>query len=306
MVESWCLEQSNWNHVDGATLFPPLKISTRVYASLQRVLRPILSLPKRSGAVLSLGLPYLHYLLGKTFPHFARTYDLRVLWTYDVWEPSFPRFEHLIRTAKLDLVLLSSLQATEHFTNRIAGCDVHWLPEFIDPSRYSYKPWSDRTIDVLAFGRQSHAYDERIRQRCRESGLNYVFDPSYESWTQLISALADAKVCVCFPRAITNPDSAGSVSTLTFRYLEAMAARCLIVGNAPSDALKLLGYNPVIEVDWREPAEQIVRIIQDAEFYFPLIERNFAEVNGRFHVKSFVERVNDVVDARLNRNESLV
>jgi hypothetical protein len=300
--EDFCATHSKWKLVNGPILFPPAKISTRLYTFLYTVSRPVLGSIRRSGAILSLGFPYRHYLFGKTFPYFDFSYETRALWTYDVWEPGFDTFERLVREAKINLLMLSSFQAAQHFRRRrIPDCEVHWVPESIDPSRYLANPWSERTIDILAFGRPHLPYHARIAAECRRRRINYVFQPKYPTFQDLVHGLADAKLCVCFPRSVTHPESAGTVSTLTLRYLEAMASRCLLIGDPPAEARKLLRYNPVVAVDWSDPAGQIESLLRDADVYQPLIEKNFTEVNGRFHSRRFIARVERLVARRVRR-----
>ena len=302
--EDFCATHSEWKVVNGPILFSPAKISTRLYTFLNTTLRPILGSIRRRGAILSLGLPYRHYLFGKTFPYFDLSYETRALWTYDVWEPGFNIFEQLVREAKINLLMLSSFQATQHSRQRrIPGCDVHWVPESIDPSRYLAHPWSKRTTDVLAFGRPHLPYHARISAECLRDGINYVFQPKYLTFSDLVQGLANAKLCVCFPRSVTHPESAGMVSTLTLRYLEAMASRCLLIGDPPTEACKLLRYKPVVEVDWNDPVGQIKSILREPDAYRPLVDKNFAEVNNRFYSRNFIARVERLV-ARRVRNLS--
>ena len=300
--EDFCAAHSEWKVVNGPILFPPAKISTRLYTFLNTTSRPILRSIRRSGAILSLGFPYRHYLFGKTFPYFGLSYETRALWTYDVWEPGFDAFEQLVREAKINLLMLSSFQATQHFRRRrIPDCEVHWVPESIDPSRYLAHPWSRRTTDVLAFGRPHLPYHARISAECLRYGINYVFQPKYLTFRDLVQGLANAKLCVCFPRSVTHPESAGMVSTLTLRYLEAMASRCLLIGDSPTEACKLLAYKPVVEVDWNDPVGQIKSLSREPDLYQPLIEKNFAEVNDRFHSRSFIARVQRLVTRRARK-----
>jgi hypothetical protein len=261
---------------------------------------------QREGSILSLGLPYRHYLLGKTFPHFAYRHSLRILWTYDVWEPHFSEVEAMVRDAEINILLLSSYHATKHFRRlRIPNCEVHWATEFIDPLLYRAKPWEERKIDVLAFGRQPTSYDDRIRGGCRDLGINYLFQPNFATSQHLADALADTKICVCFPRSFSDPEVAGKVSTLTFRYLEGMASRCLLLGQAPIDAIKRLGYNPVVEVDWKDPLTQLQDLLCGDQEHSALIERNFGEVRERLGVLGFVRRVERLVGRRMrNQRES--
>src|SRR6187399_643380 len=84
--EKNCLACGTWDSVAGPILFAPTKLSTRLYTTLHLLLRPLLERIRSQRVIVSLGLPYRHYLLGKTFPHFALHSPLRVLWTYDAWE----------------------------------------------------------------------------------------------------------------------------------------------------------------------------------------------------------------------------
>ncbi len=300
-LEAACVRSGGWGVVQGPELFAPVKLSTRLYGALSLLLRPFLSQVRRPGAVVSLGLPYLHYLLGKTFPFFALGYDLRVLWTYDVWEPELESFCDMVRRARIDLLLVSSAQAAQELRRRLQT-DVQWFPEFIDSERYdASKPWKDRTIDVLSFGRAYSPYHAAIAQGCAERGINYVSNPNLPTWDALATALADAKLCVCFPRAVTNPESAGFFSTITFRYLQAMASGCLPIGNTPVDAREVFDYPAIIDVDWSDPVKQIQKTLGAADEYSPIREKNLAAVHGPLHVSGFVSRVNELVSRRLSK-----
>src|SRR4051794_2696734 len=106
--EKNCLACGNWESVFGPVLFPPTKISTRFFTALHFLARPVLKRILTERAVISLGLPYRHYLFGKTFPHLAFETPLRVLWTYDVWEPRFAEIAAIVREARIGLLLISS------------------------------------------------------------------------------------------------------------------------------------------------------------------------------------------------------
>jgi hypothetical protein len=124
--EQVCLKKSSWRSEKGAQLFPPIKLSGLIYTILHYLTNPILRNYKKNGAVLSFGLPYKRMLFAKTFPYFSIKSDLRVLWTYDVWEPKFKEFEWLVRKGKINLLLLSSYQATEYFQKlNLPNCKVH-------------------------------------------------------------------------------------------------------------------------------------------------------------------------------------
>jgi hypothetical protein len=77
-----------------------------------------------------------------------------------------------------------------------------------------------------------------------------------------------------------------------------MAAKCLIVGRAPSDAQEMFGYNPVVEVDWHNPTQQLEQILREPEAHLALVERNFAAVSAHHQTRNFVASVNRLIDTR--------
>jgi hypothetical protein len=298
-LERACLECTKWEAKRGALLFHPVKVSSRLYTLFHTVLRPFLSRIHRPGVVLSIGLPYRHYFFGKTFPYFTLGSKLRVLWIWDAWEPRLEGIAALAREAKIDILLVSSLQASELLSSMLRGvCQVQWVPETIDIAEYRAKPWSERKIDVLSFGRSLPRYKEAIRTLSAK-GLNCVLDQRFPTREEFICALADAKISICFPRTVTDPDVAGSISTVTHRYLQSMAAKCLIVGEAPLEAQQMFGYDPVVAVDWRDPARQLLQITTHPEAYTSLIERNFAAVTSHHHVSNFAARIEQRICEKL-------
>ena len=301
-LERACLECSKWQTKPGALLFHPVKISSRFYTLLHTVLRPLLSHIRRSEVFVSIGLAYRHYLLGKTFPYFTFGSKLRVLWVWDAWEPRLKEIAELACDAKIDVLLVSSLQASEHIASILPQrCEVHWVPETIDLTEYRAKPWNEKKIDVLAFGRSLPRYNEAIKGLSAK-GLNCVIDQRFATREEFISALADAKISICFPKAVTDPTATGRISTVTHRYLQSMAAKCLIVGETPAEAHPMFGYDPVVSVDWRNPADQLLQILDHPESYTDLIEQNFAKLSSHHQVRHFVARIEKHIHEKLNRS----
>ena len=59
-----------------------------------------------------------------------------------------------------------------------------------------------------------------------------------------IDGLAPSKVSVCFPCNVTHPQRCGDTETMTQRYLQSMASKCLIIGHAPAEMTALFGLQP--------------------------------------------------------------
>jgi hypothetical protein len=315
--EQYCAGNSNWSVKEGAVVFNPRNIASRLYAGAHSLLKPITKLNKIKGAVLSLGLPYRLTLFSKTFPYFGYDCDLRVLWTYDVWEPDYERVEKMVREANINLLLLSSEQATTHFSNlAIPNCEVHWVGETVNPEDYSFKDWNSRTTDILSFGRTYHNYHQAIVEGCELGKIEYRYQERTEeidvavqglkkglqfpTREDFVKGLADAKICICFPRCVTHPGLAGNISTITLRYLQAMASKCVIIGSAPRELKDILNYDAVIEVDWEHPIAQIQHIIDHPDQYQELINKNYEAVLNFFQHKHSIEKINLLVRNRLN------
>lgn len=298
-LERNCLACSSWESFRGPVLFLPTKISTRFFTALHMICRPFLRKIKRRDVVLGLGMPYRHYLLGKTFPHFAFDTPLRVLWTYDVWEPRFADVAALVQEARIGLLLLTTLQATEHFRSlNLPNCVVHWVPEVVEVGEYPSRPWAERTIDIIAFGRGHPRYHTAIAAECEVRGLRYVYQ-RFDTADDLVQAMGNSKISICFPQSMTHPERVGRVSTVTLRYLESMAAKCLVLGGSPLEAKQMFGYNPVIEADWDNPVGQLLRILQNPDGFFALIEKNYAAVAANHQTRNLVASIDALIAARL-------
>ena len=299
-LERACLRCTNWQEKFGAILFHPVKISSRLYTLFHTLLRPFVSKIRLGDVVVSLGLPYRHYLFGKTFPYFTFGSTLRVLWIWDAWEPKLEQIAALAREARINILLVSSLQSSKLLGSMLQQvCDVYWVPEAINISDYRWKPWQEKKIDVLAFGRSLPRYNEAIRG-LKDKGLNCVLGEWFATREDFVAALADAKISICFPKAVTDPDNAGRVSTVTHRYLQSMAAKCLIVGETPGEAQQMFGYDPVVPIDWGDPAGQLLNIISESDSFVDLIERNFTALSSHYQVSHFAARIEKHIREKLN------
>jgi glycosyltransferase involved in cell wall biosynthesis len=311
--EKYCAENSGWKTARGGFLFSPVQISSRVYTGLHSVLQPFLKLIRKRSIVVSLGLPYQLYLYSKNFPYFTMGSNMRVLWTYDVWEPKYDEFEALVRKSGINLLMLSGKQATEYFSKlNIPGCKVHWVPESINPEDYRFKPQNERKIDILSFGRAYQKYHQHVLKAAEQYGLDYHYERrsdqkdvavtrvnpntlQFPEWDDFLEALSDSRICICFPKSMTHPSEAGSTSTITLRYLQAMASKCLIIGQAPDEAQALFNYNPVVEVDWNDPVGQLRHILHNLSDYSELIEKNYEMVCEKFHYKTAIGKMDSLI-----------
>lgn len=206
-----------------------------------------------------------------TFPDYARYEVIPFVW--DCWPRYFEKMccwmeKHEVRTA-----IFTSSQTAERMRERFPKMNIMWCPEAVDASLYHEgKILKERTIDVLEFGRSSNVNVNEgtsFRYVCTKVGGKFIFNNE-----QLHEAMEDAKITIALPRSVTQPKVAGDIETLTQRYWENMLSRMVMVGHAPKELVDLIGYNPVVELDGKNPIGQIEDILAHIEDYQPLVDKN--------------------------------
>jgi hypothetical protein len=205
------------------------------------------------------------------------------IYIFDAW----PQFhEHIARFADAfdpQNIFFSSSQAAVMLQGRLRKTRCHWIPEGIDSTQYKFNSYARKDIDVLAMGRRYDVYHHMIVLALKNNGKKYLYEAEpgeivFPTREEFIDGLARAKISICVPSNVTHPERAGEIETMTARYLQSMASKCLIVGHAPEEMITLFGYNPVIEIDLNNAPSQLVSIIDNYHDHQPLIERNFTAV----------------------------
>lgn len=256
-------------------------IQARVLRQLLKFIPPIqLPIRKHKNYVV------IGYQKEKFFPFFHFKADLKVLWMYDAWEPLFDEIEKTIRAYKINMVFTASKQSADYFnTLNIPNFQSHWIPEGIDVDQYQFIPYQERTTDVLQLGRKWNEYHEKIKTIEKDIVYQYekkageIIFPTREDF---LFGLANSKISICVPSDITHPERTGKISTITNRYLQSMASKCLLLGKIPHDMVHLFDYNPIIEIDDNNPIAQIEAILSNFDTYIPLIEKNYETIKS-FH-----------------------
>jgi hypothetical protein len=289
--ESVILEQGRWRCVSG----PRSRIAAKVQALIQLVRPSVLRRRRPFSRYIALGFGLGDWngalrgglSIHKALPYIGYSAELKALWMCDAWIPSLPKLEAAVRRFGVQVVMLSSREASEQFrARRVPGVSVFWVPEAIDSRRFETVPHTDRSIDVLQVGRQWRWYHEQIVGYCRAHGIRYVHPraceasapPLFPSRAAFVAGLSRSRICICVPRSVTDPEQTGEVTTMTSRYLQAMSSRCLVLGLCPDEMKDLFGYVPVIEIDRQDPGGQLRALMARFEDYLPLIERNYETV----------------------------
>jgi glycosyltransferase involved in cell wall biosynthesis len=229
---------------------------------------------------------YFIVLMGPRFnnclPYFALSASKHI-YLFDAWPSSYDQIVKFTTRFRVRNLFVSSRQSALQLDKMSSSTHIHWIPEGVDPTRYQHKPFNQRRVDVLQLGRKWDSYHERIHKPIESAGYVYLFEKVkgqlvFPSRYEFINGLSDTKISICFPSNITHPARAGGVSTLTTRYLQSMASKCLVVGKAPPELNDLFGYSPIIEADLEDPAGQLKAILSQFEQYTDLIESNYEAV----------------------------
>jgi hypothetical protein len=206
------------------------------------------------------------------------------VYLFDAWPSQHAEIAEFLESWGVQFAFVSSSQAAEQLKHRVERCTVLWVPEGVEPSRYSSRSFLERDIDVLQLGRKYDAYHSLIAPALEKAGKSYLYERDkgtlvFPDRAAFIAGLSRARISICTPSSLTHPDRAGGIETMTTRYLQSMTSRCLVVGHAPAEMVELFGYNPVVEIEMGRAADQILEVLEKFEDYVPLIQRNFETVS---------------------------
>jgi hypothetical protein len=221
---------------------------------------------------------------------FPVTYSHEVVpWMFDAWPNLYGKIERMLRRQRVRLAFCSARQSAEHLTRKL-GIECVWLPEACDATLFNpSKRLAERTIDVLELGRKYDAWHEAVTDRLATLGKVHLYERVrgqmiFGTEQAMRAGYGDAKVSISFPSSLTHPARSGNVETVTLRYFESMAAKCLIVGHCPAELKDIMGYNPVVEADMssaESAAGQIEEILANVDRHQEQVERNYRAVLER-------------------------
>lgn len=221
------------------------------------------------------------------FPYYFTHEIIPFLW--DVWPDSWAIIKKDFELYNIKTVFVTARSVANMINTDMNGVKAIWIPEGIETSHY-HKGESlvNRQYDVLELGRQMKSYHQFLSEMNKSGILNNwttsIIDSNgmlsqgrlcFSNNETLYQELPKYKIMICFPRCDTNPTIGGNVETLTQRYWEAMLSGCLMIGRAPQELIDIIGYNPVIDVDWEKPKEQLQNILSNISDYQQLIEKNY-------------------------------
>lgn len=246
------------------------------------------------------------------FPYYLFKSRLKVIYQFDTWARDHAVHENAFRSFRINLAFFSIREAADHFHSlNLPHFSAYWIPEAVDGQAFRSVDHREKSIDILQYGRTWTWWHDQVVDFCRTRRIAYGYPTTpppdtkkfFKDRHALTEALARAKIVICAPRNVTHPET-GDLSTVTTRYFEGMVSKCLLLGHAPRDLIRLFGYNPVIEIDRQRPREQLAHLLDHYEEYLPLIERNHAEALARHQWKHRIAEMAQIMQSHLTGREA--
>jgi hypothetical protein len=308
--EAEILKYTNWKAVKGSInilerVFEKYFLPRLKYRTFQFNL-PGLNRNRILFASLS-GIEYI-----KIFQHYMFRSKLKAIYQFDSWTHANAINENAFRSFRINIAFLSIKKAAEYFNSlQIPNFKAYWIPEAINSDIYRWRNYVAKNIDILQYGRRWEWLHEQLLPFCENHNVNYQYPIEIEnvkhqfnSREELLNGLSKAKIAICVPKTITHPDTY-DLSTVTTRYFECMASKCLILGHAPQDLISLFGYNPVVEVDHANLFGQVRYLLDHFSEFISLIEKNYETVKQKHQWKNRISDMRSVLlDSTCSSNTS--
>ncbi len=237
-------------------------------------------------------VPSNGYLLLRESLPYSFTHEI-VPFLWDCWPGSWGVLVETLVLLKVKLCFVTSGQVRTRLQSLLPDVNFSHVYEAVNPEKFCVgKKLTDRQTPIFEIGRNHPDY-HNIAVSVFEDNPNYI-----KGYVQdYYQTLSDTQIAVSFPRCDTHQEMAGDIETLTERYWESMLSRCLMVGRAPQELIDIMGYDPVVEVDWHRPKEQLWELCQHLSDYQDFVDKNYqlAKERGTWNkrVPMIVKEIND-------------
>jgi hypothetical protein len=221
-----------------------------------------------------------------------------VPYCFDCWPAGYGRWASFFRRHRVRIAFFSARQSAAYFRSTLPRMHSFWMPEATDPDEYCPStPLSRRDIDVLELGRKNDQFHRMIAPRLAQRGSSHLFERVrgeivFPTKSSFIEGLSRTKISVCFPCSQTHPERSGTVETVTHRYFESMASKCVVLGHAPQELVDMFGYNPLIEVQEGAELAQLEAVLENPGSFQELVDRNYRRL---LEVGSWATRVQSIL-----------
>lgn len=182
---------------------------------------------------------------------------------WDCWEQYDNFLLAWIKKHNIKTCIFTSRISQERICMKMPELKTFFVPEGIDVNGYlDGSQLKDRVVDYYHYG--------RIPQKVAGITLEGIKELADGNDMVFFWALKNSKVTIAVPRCDVVPCH----ETLTQRYWECMLSRMVMVGRSPKELIDLIGYDPVIPIDYEHYAEQIKDIVSHIEDYQELVDKN--------------------------------
>jgi len=157
---------------------------------------------------------------------------------FDAWPETHKELRHFITKNQVNNLFVTSKQTAKRLQGLGMVCQVHYVPEGIRLSKFHPLPIHEKHIDVLHLGRPYEEFHQKIVKGLADRGISYLYEHKagtliFPDENRFEHGIAQAKVSICVPASITHPQKTSGISTMTQRYLQNMASKCILVGICP-------------------------------------------------------------------------
>lgn len=200
-----------------------------------------------------------------TFPDYMFYEIIPMIW--DCWPMYDDKVVAWLEKYKVKSCIFTSSEAAKRIKERLPKLNVLFLAEGINVERYDAGvELKDRDIDLYTYGRlKNELYNVKIDCIIEKRGGNNE---------EFQYRLQNSKIVIALPQCDVLPERTGGQETLTQRFWEGMLSRTVLVGRAPKELIDLIGYNPVIDIDYNNYTLQIKNILENIEDYQELVNKN--------------------------------
>lgn len=303
--ESAFAKQMNWKPIPAANHFSQAFFNAFFLNLFKKRAFDLRNIPLKTSKNLFTIISGTQY--SKLWHWYIRKGNNKAIYMFDPWPTLNTLNTNAIKTFGINIAIFPSKQAVSFFNSqKLNNFEAYYVPEGIDSNKYTYKDYQFKTIDIIQYGRHWNWLHKELIQQSEIKNLSYEYDRDlgqkglqYKTRKEFTEALSRSKIAVCVPRNITHSHLVNDLSTLTTRYFECMSSKCIIWGSAPQELIDLMGYNPVIEIDLKNPIQQLKEILINYSSYKDLIEKNYEAVIKDHQWSDRAERIINILNCTL-------
>lgn len=199
-----------------------------------------------------------------TFPDYARYEIIPFVW--DCWPQYDDKLVEWMTKHGVKSCVFTCAESFERIKKRMPHLNMLLITEGIEVEKYpGGVPLREREIPLYMYGRAPNKLWEQLK----------ILEGKCGGGENLFHyRLQHAQVTVALPQCDVYPERTGGQETLTQRYWECMLSRMVMVGRAPKELTDLIGYNPVVDIDYDHFTDQVRDIVAHIEDYQAMVNHN--------------------------------